>query len=126
MTHTLTDEICYQIQGVDGYPCDPQDMRSAADWQLEQVKLTGRCVINELHENNCHIEADNAAAFLEVLIGAMRPTQKTGREGALQALDRLYEENPAALKALSDLEALDSLGEEISEGLRRLAQDGDS
>ena len=51
-------------------------MRTAADWQLEQVKLTGKCVINELHENNYHIEADHAATFLEVLIEAMRPTRE--------------------------------------------------
>ena len=77
MTHPLTDDFCHRI--AESWPPDAAEkdnMRTAADWQLEQVKLTGRCVINELHENNCHIEADNAAAFLEVLIGAMRPTQE--------------------------------------------------
>ena len=41
-SHPLTDEICYQIQwvnpdGLGEYPCEPQDMRAAADWQLQQV-----------------------------------------------------------------------------------------
>lgn len=100
--HPLTDEICEQIRdSIPKLPCDEHghtfshdgqrildgmveelcevsdaEMRSAADWQLKQVKLTGQCVINELHENNYHIEADHAAAFLEVLIEAMRPTQE--------------------------------------------------
>ena len=84
MTHPLTDKFLTQF----GMPTDEfliqfgipddqcvegervffeEDIRAAADWQLRQVKLTGQCVINELHENNCHIEADHAAAFLEVL-----------------------------------------------------------
>ena len=74
--HPLTDDFCHRI--AESWPPDAAEkdnMRSAADWQLEQVKLTGQCVINELHENNCHIEADHAAAFLEVLIGAMRPQE---------------------------------------------------
>ena len=40
MTHPLTEEICDQIHGNEpGYsnPYDEDDMRSAADWQLEQV-----------------------------------------------------------------------------------------
>jgi hypothetical protein len=34
--HPLTDEICDQIQD-SIHPCDPENMRSAADWQLEQA-----------------------------------------------------------------------------------------
>ena len=34
--HPLTDEICDQIQD-SVHPCDPADMRAAADWQLGQV-----------------------------------------------------------------------------------------
>ena len=34
MTHPLTDEICDQIQD-SIHPCAPEDMRAAADWQLE-------------------------------------------------------------------------------------------
>ncbi len=34
--HPLTDRICDQIHD-SFYPCDPGDMRTAADWQLEQV-----------------------------------------------------------------------------------------
>ena len=92
MTHPLTDKICEDLvlrfyrSSPNSYPdllfrdicedIDENDMRKAADWQLEQVKLTGQCLINELHENNSHIGADHAAAFLEVLIQAMRPTTK--------------------------------------------------
>ena len=36
MNHPLTDEICDQIQD-SIHPCDPANMRSAADWQLERV-----------------------------------------------------------------------------------------
>ena len=36
MNHPLTDEICDQIQD-SIHPCDPANMRAAADWQLEQV-----------------------------------------------------------------------------------------
>ena len=78
--HPLTDEKALSLFSFEqlmdeSQPITVEDsMRSAADWQLRQVKLTGQCVINELHENNYHIEADHAAAFLEVLIEAMRPT----------------------------------------------------
>jgi hypothetical protein len=34
--HPLTDEICDQIQD-SVHPCDPENMRTAADWQLEQM-----------------------------------------------------------------------------------------
>ena len=34
--HPLTDEICDQIQD-SVHPCDPENMRTAADWQLEQI-----------------------------------------------------------------------------------------
>jgi len=34
--HPLTDEICDQIQD-SVHPCDPENMRAAADWQIEQV-----------------------------------------------------------------------------------------
>jgi len=34
--HPLTDEICDQIQD-SIHPCDPENMRAAVDWQLEQV-----------------------------------------------------------------------------------------
>ena len=34
--HPMTDAICDQIQD-SVYPCDPDNMRAGADWQLEQV-----------------------------------------------------------------------------------------
>ena len=33
--HPLTDEICDQIQD-SIHPCDPENMQTAADWQLEK------------------------------------------------------------------------------------------
>ena len=34
--HPLTDAICDQIQD-SIHPCDPENMRAAADWQLQKV-----------------------------------------------------------------------------------------
>lgn len=36
MSHPLTDTICDSIQD-SIHPCDPENMRRAADWQLEEV-----------------------------------------------------------------------------------------
>ena len=74
MTHTLTDEICDQIQD-SVHPCDPENMRSAADWQLEQV-------IEWLDENLSNYTDDNYLGDLSPLYKlegdlnkAMRPIQ---------------------------------------------------
>jgi hypothetical protein len=34
--HPLTDEICKRIQD-SIHPCDPENIRAAADWQLVQL-----------------------------------------------------------------------------------------
>ena len=104
MTHPLTDDLCHQIAEL--WP--PEDaaeydnMRSAADWQLEQV-------IKWLDENiSNYTDADYLGScehiddLEEHLKKAMRPTQvASGREGALQALDRLCEENFDGLRRLA-------------------------
>ena len=53
MTHPLTDEICDKIQGDSSGYSDPwvaDDMRTAADWQLEQdAKYFAQYLINHFH-----------------------------------------------------------------------------
>jgi len=67
--HPLTDEICDQIQD-SVHPCDPENMRAAADWQLEQVIKW----LNEtIFERGSCLEAVNIP---EELAEAMRPTQE--------------------------------------------------
>ena len=62
--HPLTDEICDQIQD-SIHPCDPANMRAAADWQLEQV-------IRFL-EANKDLSVETALRFIRP---AMRPQQQ--------------------------------------------------
>ena len=62
--HPLTDEICDQIQD-SIHPCDPANMRAAADWQLEQV-------IRFL-EVNKDLSVETALRFIRP---AMRPQQQ--------------------------------------------------
>ena len=62
MTHPLTDEIMRKIHGNrPGYsnPFDEDDMRAAADWQLEQV-------IRWLDEQGYYfVETDGEGNFLD-------------------------------------------------------------
>jgi hypothetical protein len=82
--HPLTDEICDQIQD-SVHPCDPENMRTAADWQLEQViEWMEVNLMNHdfykgyayLYDNfpNVYIKEDE---LLEDLREAMRPTTTT-------------------------------------------------
>jgi len=65
--HPLTDEICDQIQD-SVHPCDPENMRAAADWQLEQVIewLEVNLIKHGFHEGYAYLYKD--------LKKAMRPT----------------------------------------------------
>ena len=63
MTHPLTDEICDQIQD-SVHPCDPENMRAAADWQLEQVI--------QFLEANTDLSVKTALRFIRP---AMRPQE---------------------------------------------------
>ena len=71
MTHPLTDEICDQIQD-SVHPCDPENMRSAADWQLEQVIDWLR---NNLDEDYIWAVVDVEIVIID-LKQAMRPTEE--------------------------------------------------
>jgi hypothetical protein len=102
MTHPLTEEMMDKIHGDEsGYsnPYDEDDMRGAADWQLEQVIAWMR--------HNLHFTPTSVDYIIQNLKKAMRPTgvlkapAGTGREGALNALDRLYEENDEGLRRLA-------------------------
>ena len=99
--HPLTDEICLEITNYP-YMTDARkdDMRTAADWQLEQVA--------QFLRNYEYLEAIaqhiNVEEIIDDLKKAMHPTKAlegTGREGALNALDRLYEENDEGLRRLA-------------------------
>ena len=72
--HPLTDEICDQIQD-SVYPCDPENMRTAADWQLEQVmEWLENCNMNHSLSYDGEYRSDRYLvinAFRE----AMRPTK---------------------------------------------------
>jgi len=76
MTHPLTDEICDQIQD-SVHPCDPENMRTAADWQLEQViDWLKNCNMNHSLSYDGEYRSDRYLvinAFRE----AMRPTTTT-------------------------------------------------
>ena len=63
MTHPLTDEICDQIKD-SVHPCDPENMRAAADWQLEQVI--------QFLEANTDLSVKTALRFIRP---AMRPQE---------------------------------------------------
>lgn len=54
MTHPLTDEM---IEEIGWYDPDPDDMRAAADWQLEQV-------IKWLYDNLYWVEEDGSLRYL--------------------------------------------------------------
>jgi hypothetical protein len=70
MPHPLTDEICDQIQD-SVHPCDPANMRIAADWQLEQVIKWA--------QRNCWCwfeKPSTKKSFTKELKKAMRPQQQ--------------------------------------------------
>jgi hypothetical protein len=69
MAHPLTDEICDQIQD-SIHPCDPENMRAAADWQLEQVIDWVSKFGWYLFEHPCQKHE-----FISELKKAMRPQQ---------------------------------------------------
>lgn len=79
MPHPLTDEMILEIMNTTGF-CDPayfgerhpspEEMRAAADWQLEQVIKWAQM--------NCWCwfeKSNNAKSFTEELKKAMRPQE---------------------------------------------------
>ena len=98
MTHPLTDEIIDEIIGEDSLFDD--DMRAAADWQLEQV-------IQFLEINKEH-SVETALRFIRL---AMRPqvvdlpqanSDVCGEEGMKRAQQRTFEENDELMRLLAD------------------------
>ena len=75
--HPLTDEICLQIID-DGNQSNEDDMRDAADWQLEQVinwinnNLATGCYLSPTGYSGHEIDVDD---LLNDLTKAMRPQQ---------------------------------------------------
>ncbi len=109
--HPLTEEIMDKIHGDEpGYsnPYDEDDMRGAADWQLEQVMKWLEENISNYTDDDYIYDCEPIHLWMrDDLKKAMRPTgvlkapAGTGREGALNALDRLYEENDEGLRRLA-------------------------
>ena len=70
MIHPLTDEMCTEIQ-MKFHACPDnwhyEDMRAAADWQLEQVI--------EYLENNLEFALDWSDTFIDRFKKAMRPQE---------------------------------------------------
>jgi len=81
--HPLTDEICDQIQD-SVHPCDPENMRTAADWQLEQVIewMEVNLMKHDFYEGYAYLYDDCSQAYireeelLEDLREAMRPQEE--------------------------------------------------
>ena len=68
MTHPLTDEMCEKIQLHIFNQTDADCMRSAADWQLEQV-------IKWLEETECNRYNNVKIIHANDLRAAMRPQE---------------------------------------------------
>jgi hypothetical protein len=82
MTHPLTYEMMSKIHGnpdKPGHSYDENDMRAAADWQLEQVfewiksELGHNCYLNPLGYYDHEVDVEYV---LEELEEAMRPEQQ--------------------------------------------------
>ena len=73
MTHPLTDEICDQIQD-SVHPCDPENMRTAADWQLEKVIDWLKTNIEDYVLEDYYSTYFLPEAFFNDFKKAMRPT----------------------------------------------------
>lgn len=87
MTHPLTDKMCEDLmQRISKYPYTDdviEDMRSAADWQLEQViKWIQEHVTPDSHYSEPDGNGDELSSYIitdsivDDLIEAMRPQQQ--------------------------------------------------
>jgi len=80
--HPLTDEICDQIQD-SIHPCDPENMRAVADWQLQQVfewiesELGRNCYLNPSGYYDHEVDVEYV---LEELKEAMRPSTEENND----------------------------------------------
>ena len=111
--HPLTNEKALSLFSFEQFadespPITVEDtMRTAADWQLEQVmNWLDKHLTNYLDPDYLG-SCESIPDLEDDLKKAMRPTGDlkalagTGREGALNALDRLYEENDEGLRRLA-------------------------
>ena len=86
MTHPLTDEICESLVK-EFVSIDPDDMRAAADWQLEQVIDAWNDAIQEEAECGIRSHSEKRAADMQrdypvltrfgVVLDAMRPQENS-------------------------------------------------
>ncbi len=100
--HPLTDDICDSlIKEFVGF--DPDDMRTAADWQLEQVvkwlEETKYDYSYDAHEDPSGVY-DYMDNKINDLKKAMRPTQ--GEHLQDEAVNKFIKNNSAALTELAD------------------------
>ena len=76
MTHPLTDDFCYQI--VEDWPpeddVEKDNMRSAADWQLDQVMKWLEERLTDYSDTEVWNCIDNLHRLRSDLKKAMRPT----------------------------------------------------
>jgi len=73
--HPLTDEICDQIQD-SVHPCDPENMRTAADWQLEQVNAW---IAQNVHN---YIDSDNLWTLVYMLKDDLNKTMRPQKDNS--------------------------------------------
>lgn len=82
MTHPLTDEICEDLSGwplseMSDYYVEwcKQDMRAAADWQLEEVKRKVALKLTKWRREGYGAGADACEDFFEEVMQELRPQQ---------------------------------------------------
>ena len=111
--HPLTDEICHQITWAVRYKTsDENDMRHAADWQLEEVIewLIDASLYDYLYRSRDYSRIDKKELITD-LKKAMRPkavdlpqanSDVCGEEGAKRAFQRTIDENGELMRRLAD------------------------
>lgn len=97
----MTEHPLFDLETDEMIQVISHNIRAAADWQLEQVLEWLDENLSNYTDDTYLGDCSSMSRLTHDLEGEMRPTQKTGREGALQALDRLCEENSEALKRLA-------------------------
>ena len=77
--HRLTDEMCEVIATVNPWSGDVvylyDDMRAAADWQLEEVETSVERRIQVLRQSGYVFAADAVEDFFQGIMQNMRPQQ---------------------------------------------------
>ena len=115
MTHPLTDEIIdtfaspqydyFEGIGEINLGYDYDDLRAAADWQLEQVIewLEVNLIKHGFHEGYAYLYKDLKKAMRpEVVDLPQANSDVCGEEGMERARQRTFEENDELMRKLSD------------------------